>query len=311
MGTVVKQKMSRMGRFMKPRPEWNNRMTASERIKALRDALNKNPTQFSADIGVPRTTLLGWEGGKSVPIETAEKIFQAFPMINLGWLLSGTGEMFTMRPENAGEDRHQIGHEVQFDDGELNSTPENDAIPYSVEGEAVPMPAEAEASGSPTLVNGLRLRGRRAVEMDMDAECGEDVFVEFYSSLTAGAGPGREVDLFEKETPLKIMSKFLAPWRPEQAKALEVRGDSMTKVGLFDRDIVLFVPEEKEGDGIFVISIENRLQVKRLEFDILGKTLRIISENDRYEPRILETQDEIDRVKIAGKVIGWMHRHPY
>jgi SOS-response transcriptional repressor LexA len=85
----------------------------------------------------------------------------------------------------------------------------------------------------------------------------------------------------------------------------------MTKVSIFDRDIVLFVPEEKEGDGIFVISIENRMQVKRLEFDILGMTLRIISENDRYQPRVLTAQDEIERVVIEGKVIGVLHRHPY
>ena len=129
--------------------------------------------------------------------------------------------------------------------------------------------------------------------------------------MTAGAGPGREVEEYQESTPLKIMRRFLLPWRPEQVRALEVRGDSMTKVGLFDRDIVLFVPEEKEGDGVFVISIENRMQVKRLEFDILGKTLRIISENDRYQPRVLTEQAEIERVIIEGKVVGWLHKHPY
>ncbi len=135
--------------------------------------------------------------------------------------------------------------------------------------------------------------------------------VDFYSGQLIGAGPAQEVEDYQPITPQKILRRFINPWRPDQVKALEARGDSMTKIGLFDRDIVLFVPSEREGDGIFVISIENRMQVKRLEFDLLGKTLRIISENDRYEPRILTSEDEIRMVKIEGKVVGWLHRHPY
>lgn len=141
---------------------------------------------------------------------------------------------------------------------------------------------------------------------------GDDVvYVDFYAGQAAGAGPAQEIETYQPVTSQTILRRFINPWRPDQVKALEARGDSMTKIGLFDRDIVLFVPEEKEGDGVFVISIENRMQVKRLEFDLLGRTLSIISENDRYAPRLLTEQADIERVKIEGKVVGWLHRHPY
>jgi len=160
-------------------------------------------------------------------------------------------------------------------------------------------------------LEGVHIEGARSIEMS-GAPTGDDmVYVDFYAGQAAGAGPAREVEVYQPITPQAILRRFINPWRPDQVKALEARGDSMTKIGLFDRDICLFVPEEKEGDGVFVISIDNRMQVKRLEFDLLGKTLRIISENDRYEPRILTGEDEIGRVKIEGKVVGWLHRHPY
>jgi len=158
---------------------------------------------------------------------------------------------------------------------------------------------------------GSRLEGARSIETRLDRQESEVVYIDFFTAATAGAGPGKEVESFQPSTPMEILRSFLAPWRPEQVKAIEVRGDSMTKIGLFDRDIALFVPAQCEGDGVFVISIEGKLQVKRLEFDILGKTLRIISENDRYQPRVLTDLSDIERVIIEGKVVGWLHRHPY
>jgi SOS-response transcriptional repressor LexA len=174
---------------------------------------------------------------------------------------------------------------------------------------------EDKSINSPVFCGGTKLEGARTVDLAInDDEENEDddetMTVDFYGQM-AGAGPAQEIEAYQPMTPLKIMRKFLNPWRSSQVKALEIKGDSMTKVGLFDRDIVLFVPEEKEGDGIFVISIENRMQVKRLEFDILGENLKIISENDRYEPRVLKGVEELNRVIIEGKVVGWLHRHPY
>jgi phage repressor protein C with HTH and peptisase S24 domain len=161
--------------------------------------------------------------------------------------------------------------------------------------------------------NGHKIKGRRAIELAVERADPDICFVNYYSAQSAGAGPGRDIQAYLEATRMPVMREFLSPWRPEQIGAMEVRGDSMTKVGLFDRDIVLYVPNAnaKEGDGIYVISIDSKMQVKRIEFDILGETLKVISENDRYAPRVLNTKELISKVVIEGKVIGWLHRHPY
>lgn len=81
----------------------------------------------------------------------------------------------------------------------------------------------------------------------------------------------------------------------------------MTGVQLFDADLVVFVSELVEGDGIYVISIDGELLVKRIEFDHFEKKLIIKSENPRYETRTVDPE----RVRILGKVVGWLHHHPY
>lgn len=143
--------------------------------------------------------------------------------------------------------------------------------------------------------------------MKADPEIG---YVDFYHDQRAGMGPGKDVQDYAEAVRLPIIRMFLQPYRPDEVRALEARGDSMSKIGIFDRDIVLYVPREQEGDGVYVISRDNKLQVKRLEFDITDRELRIISENDRYQPKILKG-DEADGIVIEGKVIGWLHRHPY
>lgn len=152
----------------------------------------------------------------------------------------------------------------------------------------------------------LSKRPERAL---VNRESDDIAFVNFYPQ-TVGAGPGQDIAEYHDLKQIPVIRKFILPWRPEQIRALEARGDSMTKIGLFPGDIVLYTPEIREGDGVFVIAINNSLQVKRIEFDILGEFITIISENDRYQPRTLKGSDA-EHVKIEGRVVGWLHRHPY
>ncbi|MFA6892469.1 MAG: S24 family peptidase, partial [Sphaerochaetaceae bacterium] len=87
----------------------------------------------------------------------------------------------------------------------------------------------------------------------------------------------------------------------------EVRGDSMTGIQLFDGDFVFAVKGYIDGDGVYVIAIAGETYVKRVEQDPVDKKLRIISENTRYQPRVVD----VDQVVVLGKVIGWLHHHPY
>lgn len=300
-------------------------MGVNQRIQLLREALSLKVTQFSAKIGVPRTTLIGWESGKSVPIETAGKLFSAIPNLNITWLLTGEGSMFIQPSEAAPDGKTDTVSNLEIEGktdtvSNLDAVGKNDTISnFDTRGKTdigSNLPSQEDQAVQPydsglLIRNGHKIKGRKAVELAVERVDPEICFINFYSAQSAGAGPGRDIEAYLEATRMPVMREFLSPWRPEQIQALEVRGDSMTKVGLFDRDIVLYVPKAKEGDGIYVISIDGKMQVKRIEFDILGETLKVISENDRYAPRILNTKELIEKVVIEGKVIGWLHRHPY
>jgi len=135
------------------------------------------------------------------------------------------------------------------------------------------------------------------------------VMVPLYCA-EASAGYGREIPDYIDITPIPVLRSFLAPHNPATVKALEIKGDSMIKVGLYDSDIAFYVPCEPRGNGIYVISINKDLMAKGLEFDPLGEEIKIISENDKYSPRTLKGE-AMNRLKIEGKVIGWLHKHPY
>ena len=138
-----------------------------------------------------------------------------------------------------------------------------------------------------------------------------DDFVEInYYNIKASAGNGLDVENYSCTTVIPILKSFIHPYNPKTVKMLEITGDSMAESHLITGDLVFFVPTENPSDGIFVIGMEDKLFVKRLEIDVMGKELRIISDNKRYEPKIVRGE-EMNRVRIIGKVIGWIHRHPY
>ena len=124
----------------------------------------------------------------------------------------------------------------------------------------------------------------------------------------AAAGRGAEIEDGAETTRLPVPRSLIAPHRSDRVRAVEVRGDSMTGIGLDDRDIVFFTIAERTGDGVHVISIENQLLVKRVHFDPAGQTVDVISENPQYEPRRLSGVD-LEQFRVEGRVIGWMHRH--
>jgi phage repressor protein C with HTH and peptisase S24 domain len=136
---------------------------------------------------------------------------------------------------------------------------------------------------------------------------GPIVKIEFVRQEVA-AGRGVEVDDTAETMRLPVLRSFIAPRKPERVRAVEVRGDSMTGIGLDDRDIVFFAPDERMGDGVHVISITTQLLVKRILFDPAGRAVHVISENPQYPPRIL-SGPELEDFRIEGRVIGWMHRY--
>ncbi len=126
--------------------------------------------------------------------------------------------------------------------------------------------------------------------------------------ISAGAGQDY-IEEYSSDVTIPILDKIIHPYPRHSIKVVEVRGDSMTGVEIFDGDYVIFSQGELRADGIYVISIGSDLFVKRLEFDPIERKLTIISENPSYEKKVVDADSDV--VRVEGKVIGWIHRHPY
>lgn len=130
--------------------------------------------------------------------------------------------------------------------------------------------------------------------------------IEMYR-VEAAAGTGREVAEYYDVTQIPVLDRFIYPYKASQVKGVVVKGDSMSGIQICHNDIVLFVPEEREGDGVFVISINNKVLVKRLEFNPAEHCVRVISENEKYAPIVIKETDG-DILTVNGRVIVVLHR---
>ena len=124
-------------------------------------------------------------------------------------------------------------------------------------------------------------------------------------ALEAAAGGGREVEDYPEIKTLQIPSELIAPFKPEQVKAMTVSGDSMTGEHIFDGDLIFFVPGSPRGDGIYVVSIGNTLVVKQVAFG--PQSIDLISANPAYPIKRFKGQ-KLEEIRIVGKVISNFHR---
>lgn len=259
-----------------------------ERLRLYRESQKLTQNEFSDFLGIKQQSLSKYENNiQSIPDDV--KILLHQKGVNINWLLTGEGEMYT---------------------GSAAIKGPSAALRFS-ESPAVKGDKPAIKVNPRDRLEGVQLRGKdiRSITIDDFENRDEIVFVPFYDQQ-ASAGIGTDIEGYLSEKPVPIIKRFLVPYNIASVRALEVRGDSMTKIGLFHEDIVFFVSVDDPGDGVYVISINNKLFVKRVEFDPLGERIRIISENDSYEPRVF-TGESISEVKVEGKVIGWIHKHPY
>lgn len=85
------------------------------RIKALRNALGLNQTDFGAAVGVKQTTVAGYENGTRTPIDAVVSAICREFNVNETWLRTGEGEMF--RPMSRNEELFEFLNTAVEEDG--------------------------------------------------------------------------------------------------------------------------------------------------------------------------------------------------
>jgi phage repressor protein C with HTH and peptisase S24 domain len=108
---------------------------------------------------------------------------------------------------------------------------------------------------------------------------------------------------------VRILERMARGTDPLSLMAVTVKGDSMTGVQIFEGDVVIFARDHISENGIYIISLYGDLKVKRLEFRSGEQQIFIHSENSRYTMEVISMDSE--NLQILGKVVGWIHCHPY
>ncbi|MEN6423012.1 MAG: S24 family peptidase [Smithella sp.] len=130
----------------------------------------------------------------------------------------------------------------------------------------------------------------------------EFVFVpQFRSPISAGTG------LIPDEG-FEMRVAFRRDWikrkgDPKNMSLVKVSGDSMEDT-LLDGDLILVNHSKNYLDpqgGLYEITVDNYIMIKRIELIAHEKKIKIISDNQKYSP----IEVDLDQVKINGKVIWY------
>ncbi|WP_229773460.1 S24 family peptidase [Iodidimonas muriae] len=140
-----------------------------------------------------------------------------------------------------------------------------------------------------------------------EAEHQSLVFVDRYD-VRPSAGHGSIVDHDSPcgEVPFRIDHlKSLTPTPPDRLSVLTVKGDSMYPT-LADGDEILVDQDERQPhrDAIYVLRLEDALQVKRVSVNPITGRLTIKSDNPLYESW---SDCDPQRTDLLGRVI-WVGR---
>lgn len=138
----------------------------------------------------------------------------------------------------------------------------------------------------------------------------ETAFLVPHLDVEASAGFGT---LDQKEMVVEHIAFKLEWLRNELGVSLDsivlirARGDSMEPT-IRDGDLLLIDREQvlDRADGIYLLNVEERLLVKRVQFLLKGR-IKVISDNAAYEPMHIDlSQDE--EVKLLGRVVWFGKR---
>ncbi len=126
-------------------------------------------------------------------------------------------------------------------------------------------------------------------------------------AVQASAGGGALVLSEEVNGTFTVGRDWLARYVPPGSKTgiIEARGDSMEPT-IFDGDILLlnFSIDRSavDGGGVFVITVDGSLLVKRLQVTLDGHVL-VLSDNDNYETEKVTREYADERMIVHAQVV--------
>jgi len=263
-------------------------------LKKIRNSTGLSQQKFADLVGIPQRTWSNYESGQSTP------------KMGVLWGLAAKGYTIEGLTSNALGKMTEEAHN-KFD--EDFSLAKSGASPPDMLVESFGQQVEHVSK-----FTFFKFSNKQAMPVPADeADPNAMVLLPLYSQRAAGGTGQLPTQLEEIEAYLPIFMEILGISNPRNCGCVRVVGDSMTDMSLYNGDLVVFDRTKNEGDGVYVISIDGEMRVKRLEHRTFEKKLVIRSENQkRYpEPEVISYEQAMDSLTIHGKVISWVHRHPY
>lgn len=245
----------------------------STRIRLVREGLSMSQSSFSRELGIPRSTLVGYESGSTIPAEIISNISVKFGMAE-SWLLTGEGYAFKDK-RNSTLNGMQV-----FPTKKRKST-----LITTLDGWG---DFESEPGVSPEENKNVANHDMPIIQGDVPRGL---IIPLLDQAVSAGYGKELEDEGFPDRfiTVPRDLARFKA------LKALPVKGDSMSPI-LHEGDLVVCDSGGWDGDGIYVIKTQESAYVKRVVMTSKGYT--VISDNKAY-PSYSESKEDVE---IVGKV---------
>jgi len=102
-----------------------------------------------------------------------------------------------------------------------------------------------------------------------------------------------------------IIDMFLQDEKFDELKMVTVIGSSMSPtINSGDKVFISYFGENEElyNSIVYLVVYKNRTYIKRIQVNPITKSVRLISDNDKYEPFEI-TEDKLDDFKVIGRVI--------
>jgi SOS-response transcriptional repressor LexA len=275
-----------------------------ERFVIIRKELGLNIKNFADSLDMAPTTVSSIESGSREPSKEVLIKLASRYSVNLHWMLTGDGNKYASEVGFPKGLKDLVTIRRSNSDGR-----KLDSLPDVMAEQEIHL---QEKQGQD--FNLFKFQHGKTIMIDADETDPSALVILPVYGQRASAGPGQEQTQLEAiEANIPVVFEMLGGAAPQSCGVVRVVGDSMTDMGLFDGDLAIFDQSRLEGDGVFVISIGNAVRIKRLEYRPFDQKIIISSENSkRYpNPEIITFEQAEALLCVHGKVICWMHRHPY